>query len=74
MEMLKAGGYFIQVSNCNNFMGHGFWQFSPELMYRVFCPANGFQLEAVLVHENTRNGNWYAVTDPGQLKNPCRAV
>src|SRR5262249_3624220 len=36
MEMVRVGGYFTQVSTANNFMGHGFWQISPELIYRVF--------------------------------------
>ena len=26
----------------NNHMGHGFYQFSPELFFRVFQPENGF--------------------------------
>src|SRR5690348_15958513 len=35
MEMVRVGGHFTQVSVANNFMGHGFWQFSPELLYRM---------------------------------------
>ena len=30
MEMVKVGGHFIQVTVANNFIGHGFYQFSPE--------------------------------------------
>ena len=51
MEMVAVGGHFTQVSNANNYMGHGFWQISPELIYRVFSPANGFHVETVLLHE-----------------------
>jgi hypothetical protein len=79
MEMLRLGGHFIQVNNANNYMGHGSWQFCPELMYRVFSPENGFSIKAVLLHEpldakakaappgawhGTSFGNWYAVRDP----------
>ena len=43
MEMLKVGGHFFAHTMANNFMGHGFYQFSPELFYRVFSPENGFR-------------------------------
>ena len=36
MEMVKVGGHFIQITVANDFIGHGFYQFTPELMYRVF--------------------------------------
>ena len=31
MEMLSVGGHFIGITPANNFCGHGFYQFSPEL-------------------------------------------
>jgi len=68
MEMVKVGGHFTQVSNANNFMGHGFWQFSPELIYRVFSPANGFLVEVLLLHERVPDGGWYIVADPEQVR------
>jgi hypothetical protein len=66
MEMVRVGGHFVQVSPCNNFLGHGFWQFSPELMFRVFAPENGYKIIAVLVQEITRKGRgpWYLCRDP----------
>lgn len=73
MEMLRVGGHFIQVNNANNYMGHGFWQFSPELIYRIFSPENGFQIKAVFLHEPYKMGRWgighsfgawYKVEDP----------
>ena len=42
MQMLDVGGHFFAHTMANNFMGHGFYQFSPELFYRVFSPENGF--------------------------------
>jgi hypothetical protein len=68
MEMVAVGGHFTQASNANNFMGHGFWQISPELIYRVFSPANGFQVEAVLLHEDVPGGRWYFASDPEQVR------
>jgi hypothetical protein len=68
MEMLRVGGHFIQANVANNFMGHGFWQFSPELIYRVFSPANGYRVETVLLHEFMPQGAWYRVNDPAQVR------
>ena len=36
MAMIRMGGHFVNFSPANNFMGHGFYQFSPELFYRIF--------------------------------------
>jgi hypothetical protein len=68
MEMVRVGGYFMQANMANNFMGHGFWQFSPELLFRVFSPENGFEIETVLLHEVVTDGGWYAVSDPSTVK------
>jgi len=35
MDLLRVGGHFFAHTMANNFMGHGFYQFSPELFYRV---------------------------------------
>lgn len=68
MEMVKLGGHFTQVNVANNYMGHGFWQFSPEMIYRAFSAANGFRIEAVLLHEVVPRGPWYIVRDPEQVR------
>jgi SAM-dependent methyltransferase len=74
MEMLRPGGHFVQVNNANNFMGHGFWQFSPELMYRIFAPANGFKTLGVFLRELHQlgrradlRGDFYLARDPDEL-------
>ncbi len=64
MEMVRVGGHFTQVTVANNFLGHGFWQFSPELLFRVFSAVNGFQIKVVLLHEVVPGGGWYVVRDP----------
>ena len=65
MKMIKVGGHYLAMTPTNNFMGHGFYQFSPELFCRVFCEDNGFALEHMIVFEldGTR---WYEVMDPAQ--------
>lgn len=68
MEMLRVGGHFMQVTEVNSFVGHGFYQFSPELLYRVFSPENGFQVEAMVLHEVIPNGRWFIAPDPEKEK------
>jgi SAM-dependent methyltransferase len=67
VDMLKASGLFVCASPANNFMGHGFYQFSPELFFRLFSRENGFRLEQVLAFEYETGGAWYEVEDPGKL-------
>jgi hypothetical protein len=66
IEMLREGGTFIQHSPANNFMGHGFYQFSPELIYQVFSKSNGFEVVALLLQESVRGGRWYTVANPAE--------
>lgn len=65
MEMVQVGGYFITATVCNNFSGHGFYQFSPELFFRIFTAENGFELEGIYISENNQ---WYKVKDPAAIK------
>jgi hypothetical protein len=68
MEMLEVGGHFFAHTMANNFMGHGFYQFSPELFYRVFSPANGFKLHRVVAfEERIGRPRWYEARDPGLI-------
>jgi hypothetical protein len=51
MQMTKVGGTIFASTVSNNLCGHGFYQFSPELIFRVFTVENGFELGKVLVLE-----------------------
>lgn len=65
MNMLKVGGHYIGISPANNAMGHGFYQFSPELYYRVFNEENGFIIKKMLISIDVDNETrWYEVADP----------
>ena len=64
MSMLSVGGCFIQIAPANNFMGHGFYQLSPELLYQVFSSANGFRIIVMLLQEDVRGGRSYVVASP----------
>jgi len=68
MELLKVGGHFFAHTMANNFMGHGFYQFSPELFYRVLSPENGFRVHrAVMFESRIGNPRWYEAADPEEV-------
>ncbi len=65
MDLLKKDGFFVTVTVCNNFPGHGFYQFSPELFYRIFNNKNGFKLVYLGISEKNK---WYKTNDPEEIK------
>ena len=81
MKMLKTGGYLISFTTINNYCGHGFYQFSPELFYRVLSAENGFRVaRMVALAEDVGigsffglryyfpiSGPWYEVMDPAEI-------
>jgi len=68
MQLLAVGGHFVSITAGNNLSGHGFYQISPELFFRVFNPANGFETVAVLLADGRPGGRFYRVADPAVLK------
>ena len=72
--LLRVGGHFVSVNGTNNFMGHGFYQFSPELFFRVLSPQNGFELETLVLAETHRDAYWYEATDPAVVRERLEVV
>jgi hypothetical protein len=66
MEMVEVGGHLLLMTPANNFMGHGFYQFSPELFFRVCSENNGFEIVRAIVCEVDANVAWYQVMDPAR--------
>ena len=64
VKMIKPQGVIVHVLPANNFLGHGFYQFSPELFYSLYKPENGFEKTKVYLVEHKRNGKWYRVSAP----------
>jgi hypothetical protein len=67
MQMLAVGGKFLGFTPGNNYMGHGFYQFSPELFFRVFDRENGFEMERMILFDPMGGGHWYDVRDPKRV-------
>jgi hypothetical protein len=72
MQMLKLGGGYFASLPANNWSGHGFYQFTPELFYRTFSEENGFRVSKLLVAPACVGGRWLdrpacEVMDPKSL-------
>jgi len=64
LQMVRPGGHLIICNMANNHMGHGFYQFSPELFYSAFTPENGCRLKFLYLNES---GTWFRPFSPGAV-------
>lgn len=62
--MVQVGGHLLICNICNNFSGHGFYQFSPELFFRALSEERGFKVEWIALAEYGGGVQWYHVSDP----------
>jgi SAM-dependent methyltransferase len=67
MELVKVGGHLAIQTPTNNWSGHGFYQFSPELYFRVLSEQNGFRIKRMVIFEWGVN-KWYEVSDPATVQ------
>ena len=42
-KLCAVGGQILHIAPCNNFNGHGFWQFSSEVFFNLYSKKNGFK-------------------------------
>ena len=66
--MVRLNGRFISNTMANNYCGHGFYQFSPELYYRFLCADNGYALESCILWEDLPGTKFYSVPDPDSVR------
>jgi hypothetical protein len=74
LEMVAENGRFVSITPANNLLGHGFYQISPELFFRVLDKRNGYLCEKVLVFEEPFQDEWYEVSDPAQVRERVELV
>ena len=72
MEMVEIGGHLAIITGGNNFLGHGFYQFSPELFYRTLSAENGFSMKRIIAAEV--GGRWFEVSDPQNVRSRVELV
>jgi hypothetical protein len=74
MEMVRLGGRLFIHTVANNYCGHGFYQFSPELFFRALSEENGFTVERMVLHRMGPYGRWYEVADPEEIRSRVELV
>jgi hypothetical protein len=65
--MLAIGGQFLSVNAANNQLGHGLYQFSPELMWRAFGAEDGFSVEGMFLAPMNGTPSLMKAPDPRVL-------
>ena len=74
MEMVRVGGNLFIHTGTNNYCGHGFYQFSPELFFRAFSAVNGFKVERMVIHPMGPYGTWREVADPEDIRSRVELI
>lgn len=67
LEGVALGGHYIAITPVNNYAGHGFYQLTPELYFRVLAPDNGFRVRCMLWRSDHPFAGWYQVADPANV-------
>ena len=58
-DLCRPGGQILHVLPANNFNGHGFYQFSPELFASLYAEANGYGDTLVMLAKLSDHRHWY---------------
>lgn len=67
MRLVEEGGSLVSCTTSNNYNGHGFYQFSPELFCRIFEECNGFRIRLIALAETTGTRRIFRVSDPKRV-------
>jgi hypothetical protein len=59
VDLCEIGGRIIHILPVNNLNGHGFWQFSSDLIHSVYCGRNGFSETKVYYASSIDPRTWY---------------
>jgi hypothetical protein len=74
IALTRKGGHIGHFVPANNYNGHGFYQFSPELFFSLYCEERGFEGTRVFLTEVADPSHWYEVTSPKELKSRVNVV
>lgn len=67
-NLCRVGGQIIHILPADNFCGHGFWQFSPELFASLYTPDNGYRETEIFLASLEDTSNWYVAEKMGKGK------
>lgn len=60
----RLGGQILHILPANNFVGHGFYQFSPEFFYSLYSGPRGFADTEVYLADLGKPRVWWKVAPP----------
>jgi hypothetical protein len=63
INLCRIGGRIIHFLPVNNLNGHGFWQFSSDLLYSIYSEKNGFTGTDVYYASSLDSSFWYKVPE-----------
>lgn len=66
-KLCAKDGFILHVLPGNNFSGHGFYQFSPELFFQIYAEARGYRGTRVFAAPSGRPDMWYEVRSPKEV-------
>jgi len=69
--LCKTGGQIVHVLPANGWVGHGFYQFSPELFYSVYSEKNGYSGTEVFLANCDDDRYMYLVKKPINGSRSC---
>jgi len=67
-KLTAPGGHILHVLPGNNFVGHGFYQFSPELFFQIYSPERGYSDTRVFASTGNLPDVWFEIRAPRELK------
>lgn len=67
LSLPKLGGNIILHHPADSYFGHGFYQFGPELYFRVLSWENGYRIREIYIHQGRESNRWLALPDPKEL-------
>jgi len=66
MDMVKVGCHLIIMTPTNNWFGHGFYQFSPDLFFSLLSEQNGFDETQIFIQDDALR--WFKIRNPKDIK------
>lgn len=85
-SLLSIGGILINITPANSWLGHGFYQLSPEFFFAHLNESTGFKILGIFLiqHKNflIKREKWFEILDPEiigrrgtiRTKNKCEIV
>lgn len=63
VDLCEVGGRIMHYLPVNNLSGHGFWQFSSDLLYAIYCERNGFCETEVFYASSLDPTTWFRMPE-----------